>query len=142
MEKLTQMANLENFEESEQYQEFSNIDGIGDKIAKSIIQYFSHQKNIDLLKNLAKELQIMSHKIIETASEFDGKIIVFTGTMEKMSRAEAKDRAEKIGMRVSNSISKKTDFLVAGEKSGSKLKKAQDLGVKILSEKGWFEMIP
>ena len=142
LEKLTQMANLENFEESEQYQEFSNIDGIGDKIAKSIIQYFSHQKNIDLLKNLAKELQIMSHKIIETASEFDGKIIVFTGTMEKMSRAEAKDRAEKIGMRVSNSISKKTDFLVAGEKSGSKLKKAQDLGVKILSEKGWFEMIP
>jgi len=135
------MANLDNLEQLQQYQDFANIDGIGEKIARSIIQYFSFQKNIDLLKKLSDELKIIDHKIIESDSKYAAKIIVFTGTMEKMSRAEAKDKAEKLGFRVSNSISKKTDFLVAGEKSGSKLKKAEDLGIKILSEEGWVNIV-
>lgn len=141
IEKLTQMVNLDNFEQLQQYQDFANIDGIGEKIARSIIQYFSFQENIDLLKKLSDELKIIDHKIIESDSKYAGKIIVFTGAMEKMSRAEAKDKAEKLGFRVSNSISKKTDFLVAGEKSGSKLKKAEDLGIKILSEEDWVNIV-
>lgn len=140
IEKLTQMANLDNLEQSQQYQDFANIDGIGEKIAQSIIQYFSYQKNINILNNLVQELEIIDHKIIESNSKYSGKIIVFTGTMDKMSRAEAKDKAEKLGFRVSNSISKKTDFLVTGEKSGSKLKKAEDLGINIMDELSWLKI--
>jgi DNA ligase (NAD+) len=134
------MAILDNVEESQQYQDLANIDGVGEKIAKSIMQYFSFQKNIDLLQKLSEELNIIDHKIIESDSKYAGKIIVFTGTMEQMSRGEAKDKAEKLGFRVSNSVSKKTDFLVSGENSGSKLTKAKDLGIKILSESDWIEI--
>jgi DNA ligase (NAD+) len=140
VKKLSQMAILDNVEESQQYQDLANIDGVGEKIAKSIMQYFSFQKNIDLLQKLSEELNIIDHKIIESDSKYAGKIIVFTGTMEQMSRGEAKDKAEKLGFRVSNSVSKKTDFLVSGENSGSKLTKAKDLGIKILSESDWIEI--
>jgi DNA ligase (NAD+) len=141
IQKLSNISKLENYEKSEEFQDFSNIDGIGLKIAKSIMQYFSFEPNIDLLKKLSEQLEIIDHEIIDINSEFSGKIIVFTGSMTKMSRSEAKERAEKLGFRVSNSISKKTDLLVAGEKSGSKLKKAEDLGVKILSEKDWLGLL-
>ena len=141
IQKLSNISKLENYEESEEFQDFSNIDGIGLKIAESIMQYFSFKPNIDLLEKLSEQLEIIDHEIIDINSKFSGKIIVFTGSMTKMSRSEAKERAEKLGFRVSNSISKKTDFLVAGEKSGSKLKKAENLGVKILSEEDWLELL-
>ncbi|MFT5795760.1 MAG: DNA ligase (NAD+), partial [Ulvibacter sp.] len=141
LERLIKMAELKNFEESEQYQEFKNIDGIGSKIAESVIKYFSYQKNTDLLKLLLQELEVINYKIIKSDSEFSDKTIVFTGAMTNMSRAEAKDIAEKMGMKVSNSISKKTDFLVAGKNSGSKLKKAEEFGIKTLSEEDWIKTI-
>lgn len=141
LERLIKMSKLENFEESEQYQEFKNIDGIGSKIAESVIKYFSYQENTDLLKLLSQELEVINYKIIKSDSEFSGKIIVFTGTMTNMSRAEAKDRAEKMGMKVLNSISKKTDFLIAGKNSGSKLKKAEEFGITTLSEEEWIKTI-
>ncbi|MDA7705758.1 NAD-dependent DNA ligase LigA [Rickettsiales bacterium] len=138
--KLSQISQLSNPYSSEEFKDFENIDGIGGKIAKSIIQYFSYQSNVNLLQKLSHELVIIDHQIIDSNSKYEGKIIVFTGSMAKMSRSEAKEVAEKLGFRVSNSISKKTDFLVAGEKSGSKLKKAQDLDINILNEDDWVNI--
>jgi DNA ligase (NAD+) len=74
-------------------------------------------------------------------SKLSGKTIVFTGALNKMSRGEAKTKAESLGANVSNSISKKTDYVVSGNSAGSKLKKAKDLGVSVISENDWFKII-
>ncbi len=74
-------------------------------------------------------------------SKLAGKTIVFTGALDKMSRGEAKTKAESLGANVSNSISKKTDYVVAGNSAGSKLKKARDLGITVISENDWFKII-
>ena len=94
------------------------------------------------MTDLASELNIESYKIQKTAqSKITGKTIVFTGTLVAMGRAEAKALAEKLGARVSSAISQKTDYLVVGEAAGSKAKKAQQLGVSILSEQEWMTML-
>lgn len=120
-----------------EYQEFIAIDGIGEKMAHSILDHFHDPKNLAMILDLEKELQILDAIQKNSASKFSGKSIIFTGTLEIMTRAEAKKRAEEMGMKVVGSISSKTDFVVAGANPGSKLKKAKELGVKILSEAEW-----
>ena len=124
------------------HQQLLSIDGLGPVVTKDIADFFSNEKNQELLDDLNTILEIQDF----SAPDFNGgpiygKIIVFTGTLEKMSRNEAKARAEEFGARVTGSISKKTDFVVAGSKSGTKVEKAAALGVKILNEKEWLSIL-
>ena len=118
----------------------NDIDGVGESVANSIISYFSNQEHLDAIEDLLKHLNITNEANEVVESELSGKTIVFTGTLSKMSRSEAKYIAEKLGAKVSSSISSKTNFLVAGEDSGSKLKKAKELKVEILDEVSWIKM--
>lgn len=122
--------------------ELLNIDDVGPKVADDIIRFFAMAKHKKLLDDLEKILII--EPFVDTATRdhaLSGKTIVFTGSLEKMTRDEAKARAESLGAKVSSSVSAKTDYVVAGEESGSKLKKANELGVKVLSEQDWLDLI-
>lgn len=123
------------------YQEFVAIDGIGEKMAASILDYFKDERNQKMVFDLEKYLKILPTIKKESDGKFAGKSIIFTGGLEKMSRAEAKKTAEDLGFKVVSSVSSKTDFVVVGEDSGSKLKKAQELNLQILNEEDWFKLI-
>lgn len=118
-----------------------SIDGVGDVMAGSLVAAFKPEGERASITRLTEELTIIDAEQPNTDSPVAGKIIVFTGTLEKMTRAEAKARAEALGAKVSGSVSAKTDILVAGPGAGSKAKKAADLGVKTLDEDSWLELI-
>lgn len=118
-----------------------SIDGIGEKVAESIMEFFHEPHNIKVLDELSSMIEIEDMEAVAGGSPVSGKTVVFTGTMVKMTRAEAKAKAESLGAKVAGSVSAKTDFVVAGEDAGSKLKKAAELGVKVISEDEWLEMI-
>lgn len=122
-------------------EDLMQIDGIGAKVAKHIVEFFNDAFNIQMLANLKADLSILDFEAEEIDSPIAGKTIVFTGTLAQMGRSEAKATAEKLGAHVASSISSKTDFLIAGEDSGSKLKKAAELGIKILNEEEWFQLL-
>ena len=124
-----------------EYFEFISIDGIGEKMAQAILDFFRDEKNIKMVDDLIIHLNINPLKPKLNNSPLAGKSIVFTGTLHKMSRAEAKKIAEDFSMKVLGAVSSKTDYIVAGEDSGSKLKKAQELGLKILNEEEWLRLI-
>jgi DNA ligase (NAD+) len=131
-------------EESDEFKELLSIDGVGNKVAKSITSYFKHMYNLNYVKELISLISItdvIPHINDSVDSVFFGKTIVFTGSLIKMTRSEAKNQAENLGAKVSGSVSKRTDYVVAGESAGSKLKKAEELGVKILSEDQWIELV-
>ena len=142
-EKMLIFASLneEELAKNQDYQNFAAIDGMGQKMAAAVIEYFSDQKNLKLINDLEPELEIINPIIQNTNSKLAGKSVVFTGTLKNMGRFEAKKKAEELAMKVMNSISSKTNYLVAGSEAGSKLKKAQELGVTILSEEEWLEMV-
>ncbi len=118
-----------------------SLDGIGEKMAKAVLDFFCDERNLKMVLDLEKELQIEDAIQKNSDSKLAGKSIIFTGTLEKMSRAEAKKRAEDLGMKVVGSVSSKTDFVVAGSDAGSKLKKATELELKVLNEAEWAELI-
>ena len=129
-------------ENSEAWQDLVGIDGIGDIIAQSIVEFFAESKNLDALHSLLDEVSPeMDEGIVVKDSAVAGKTIVFTGTLEQLTRDEAKVQAENLGAKVSSSVSKKTDLVVAGPGAGSKLKKAEGLGVAVISEDEWLELI-
>ncbi|WP_166416268.1 NAD-dependent DNA ligase LigA [Cochlodiniinecator piscidefendens] len=118
------------------------IDGVGAVLAASVVQVFHQDAEAASIKRLTDLLTI--EDVVPTApsdSPVAGKIVVFSGTLEKMSRAEAKATAEALGAKVSGSVSAKTDLLVAGPGAGSKAKKAADLGVETIDEDGWLSLI-
>ncbi len=119
----------------------SNIDGIGPKVVKSIHSYFQNRNNILQIKALSKILNISDYKKTIYNNKFSGKNVVFTGKLILISREEAKQQALKIGARILNSVTSKTDFLICGSKPGSKLKKAKELKIKILTENEWINSI-
>ncbi|WP_168464808.1 NAD-dependent DNA ligase LigA [Wolbachia endosymbiont of Ctenocephalides felis wCfeT] len=132
------MAKLSN---NQVFHELLHIDGIGEKIAESISLFFSEQHNIEMLNELASHLKILPVDNNKRSAAISGKVVVFTGTLLTLSRAEAKKQAESLGAKVASDVSRSTDLLVVGDKPGSKYKKALTLGIKILNEKQWCEMI-
>jgi DNA ligase (NAD+) len=118
-----------------------SIDGIGATVADALAAFFGEAHNRDSLDALLLHVTIEDAAAPAQGGALAGKTLVITGTLEHLSRDEAKARAEAAGAKVSGSVSAKTDFLLAGEKAGSKLKKAQELGVIILSEDDWITLI-
>ena len=120
--------------------ELADIDGIGPKLVEAIAEFFAEAHNLDAMDDLLTEIEVEAAAAPETGgSPFAGKTIVFTGSLETMTRAEAKALAEKLGAKVAGSVSKKTDYVVLGADAGSKAKKAAELGVATLDEAAWLE---
>ncbi|WP_332060467.1 NAD-dependent DNA ligase LigA [Bartonella sp. CB74] len=129
-------------EGNEAWRELTDIEGIGSHVGKAIIDFYQEAHNRKVLSALLREVMLLQEEPLMTSySLVAGKVIVFTGTLERMSRDEAKALAERLGAKTSSSISKKTDLLVAGLGAGSKLTKAQELGVEIMDEETWLQLI-
>ena len=117
------------------------IDGIGETVVTALREFFSETHNVEALRALLDQVDPAPVAEVKSDSPVAGKIVVFTGTLTQMTRDEAKVRAAALGAKVSGSVSAKTDILIAGEKAGSKLKKATELGVTTMTEAEWLELI-
>lgn len=127
---------------SDAYRDLGAIDGIGPSVAADLVAFFAEPHNISILVDLLAEVTVEDFTGAAGGSgALAGKTVVFTGTLTQMTRSEAKARAEALGANVAGSVSKKTDFVVAGADAGSKAKKATDLGVATLSEEQWLALI-
>jgi DNA ligase (NAD+) len=121
--------------------EMDNLDQIGETVIDSIAAYFGEKHNRDIVERLTAQVKILDAEKPTSDSAVAGKTVVFTGSLEKMTRDEAKAMAERLGAKVAGSVSQKTDYVVAGPGAGSKLGKAKDLGVAVLSEDEWFDLV-
>ena len=126
---------------SEAWADLTSHDGIGEVVAEAIVQFFGEGHNLEVIDELLKHLKVTALEARNTATPVAGKTVVFTGALEKMTREEAKAMAERLGAKVSGSVSKKTDLLVAGPGAGSKLKDAQKHGVEVIDEDEWFRRV-
>jgi DNA ligase (NAD+) len=122
-------------------EELQHIEGIGGVVAEAIHDFFDEPHNVKALGRLLRWLDVQDMAAPAKSSPVSGKTVVFTGTLEKMTRQEAKARAESLGAKVSGSVSAKTDIVVAGPGAGSKLKDAQKHNVQVLDEDGWLKLI-
>ena len=128
--------------EGSSWSDLMSIDGVGEILAKAVVQIFNNPAQRQIIDNLVEELVIEDEtENIVSGSPLEGMVVVFTGSLELMTRSEAKISAEKFGAKVSGSVSKKTDLVVSGPGAGSKEKKAIELGVKVLSESEWLKLI-
>ena len=127
---------------SDERLELGSISGIGPTIAEELTDFFGEARNIATLDELAAELTIEDAARADAAdSPVAGKTVVFTGTLETMTRPEAKARAEALGAKVTDSVSKKTDIVVVGADAGSKARKATELGVRTMTEAEWQALV-
>ena len=128
--------------ESEAYKDLVNIEQIGSSVAADLVAFFAEAHNRDVLAALAAQITIEPAARPDAgASPIAGKTIVFTGTLEYMSRGEAKAHAQALGAKVAGSVSKNTDIVVAGPGAGSKLKNAQTHGVRVMTEAEYARLI-
>ena len=127
--------------EGDAWNELNAIDGIGEIVAEAVVQFFGEQHNRDVVDELLKHVTVTELEARSTTSPVAGKTVVFTGALERMTREEAKAMAERLGAKVSGSVSKKTDLLVAGPGAGSKLKDAEKYGIEVIDENAWFERV-
>ena len=121
--------------------ELTAIDGIGPVVAESIVDFFGEPHNREVVAELLEHVTPEPPEEVASESPVAGKTVVFTGSLEKMTREEAKAMAERLGAKVASSVSKKTDLVVAGPGAGSKLAAAQALGIQTLDEDGWLELV-
>jgi DNA ligase (NAD+) len=120
--------------------EMDALDQIGDTVIDSLRDYFAEAHNRRRIERLAAQVRIADAEKPRADSAVAGKTVVFTGTLEKMTRDEAKASAERLGAKVAGSVSRKTDYVVAGPGAGSKLGKAKEFGVKVLTEEEWLKL--
>src|SRR5258707_5274573 len=121
--------------------EMDALDQIGETVIEAIADFFGETHNRKMVERLVEQVTIAEAEKPKTDTPVAGKTVVFTGSLEKMTRDEAKAMAERLGAKASGSVSKKTDYLVAGPGAGSKLAEAQKHGVKVLSEDDWFKLV-
>ncbi|MBM3528863.1 MAG: NAD-dependent DNA ligase LigA [Alphaproteobacteria bacterium] len=121
--------------------EMDALDQIGDTVIDALAEYFGESHNRKLVERLVEQVKILDAEKPRTDSPVAGKTVVFTGTLEQMTRDEAKAMAERLGAKVAGSVSKKTDYVVAGPGAGSKLAEARKHGVAVLDEDGWFKLV-
>jgi DNA ligase (NAD+) len=117
------------------------VDGIGEVVAGAVVDFFDEPHNQEVIESLTREISVEDYKPGAVSSQLAGATVVFTGKLERLTRDEAKSQAERLGAKVAGSVSKNTLYVVAGPGAGSKLKKAQELGVKVLSEDDWFNLV-
>ncbi|RJF82756.1 NAD-dependent DNA ligase LigA, partial [Oleomonas cavernae] len=121
--------------------ELLTVDGLGPIVVEAFDQFLAEPHNADTLRDLVGLLDVQPPEARAADSPVAGKTVVFTGTLERMTRDEAKARAESLGAKVSGSVSKKTDIVVAGPGAGSKLAKATEFGVQVMTEDEWLSLI-
>jgi DNA ligase (NAD+) len=138
---LTAMRAAAKHRSGEAFAELDNIEGIGPVVAASIADFFAEKHNVEVVVDLLKEVRPEPLEAVDQTSPISGKTVVFTGTLERMTRSEAKAKAERLGAKVAGSVSKNTDYVVAGPGAGSKLKNAKDLGVTVLTEDEWLKLV-
>jgi len=141
MTELLEVSSKALDKNSAEWEELEGIDGIGQVVADAIVSYFNDPQKRENVEFLLKEVSPQALEAVESGSPVSGLSVVFTGTLTKMTRAEAKAKAENLGAKVSGTVSAKTDIVIAGESAGSKLKKAKNLGVKVMSEDEWLETV-
>ena len=127
--------------DAEAREDMDALDQIGDTVIDAIASYFGESHNVMMVERLTEHVRIGAAERPRTDSAVAGKTVVFTGTLEKMTRDEAKAMAERLGAKVSGSVSNKTDIVVAGPGAGSKLAKAKEFGVDVLSEDEWLKLV-
>jgi DNA ligase (NAD+) len=137
---LTAMREAAEGKDTDAFKELDAIEGIGEVVAEAIADFFAEPHNVRVVEDLLKEVTPEPLAVRDTSSPVSGKTVVFTGTLETLTRSEAKAQAERLGAKVAGSVSKKTDYVVAGADSGSKLAKARELGVAIIDEQGWIKL--
>ena len=141
IEKLRDLAVKAGHDGVRAREELESVDGIGPIVAGSIVDFFAEAHNREELAALLDHVTPEAMEAVEASSPVSGKTIVFTGSLEKMTREEAKAMAERLGAKVSGSVSKKTDLLVAGPGAGSKLDDARKHGVEVIDEDEWFRRV-
>jgi DNA ligase (NAD+) len=128
--------------EGEAWEELNAIEGIGEVVARAIVEFYKEPRNLQVISELLTQVTpLQMEQPAATDSPVAGKTVVFTGSLEKFTRDEAKARAEGLGAKVAGSVSKKTDYVVAGPGAGSKLDKARELGVTVMDEDEWLALI-
>ena len=127
--------------DSDAYRDIDNIEGIGETVVDALVDFFGEPHNVDAVDDLLAQITVEAYvRPSAVASAVTGKTVVFTGTLEQVTRNEAKAQAERLGAKVAGSVSKKTDYVVAGADAGSKLTKARELGVDVLTEDEWLKL--
>ena len=129
--------------EEAQYEELVNIYDIGAMIAKSVVDYFNDENNrriVELLRNTGVNMSYLG-KEVSAKEEFEGKTFVLTGSLESITREEAKEKIEAVGGKTSSTVSSKTDVVVVGANPGSKYDKAKSLGITIWTESDFLDML-
>jgi DNA ligase (NAD+) len=136
IEELRRVATTEGGES-----ELSSVPGVGPVVAEALVDFFHEPHNQEALDDLLSEASPQPFASDSRATQWSGKTIVFTGTLETMSRDEAKSQAERLGARAAGSVSARTDLVVAGPGAGSKLKKAEELGIRVIGEDDWAKIV-